>query len=187
MLATEGRPQAQIPGFAIIANHRPAGIWAWVSEKHGEGDPLHTQVGNRRSSASILVALLAALTMAFSASPALAAGPDTEADGIPALIAQRAEMLAENPEWAKPAGTLGCQSTYFKAYRYSVETISLNCSGTYTNNLPADRFTAGGWSGIVYYGNTGANWAFCDGESWNLGDGYDIPKVVLYATKAPWC
>ncbi|WP_416902507.1 hypothetical protein [Micromonospora echinospora] len=136
---------------------------------------------------SILVALLAALTMALSASPALAAGADTEADGIPALIAQRAEMLAENPEWAKPAGTLGCQSTYFRGYFYSVNSISLNCSGTYTNNLPATRFVAGGWSGIVYYGNTGANWAFCDGESWDLGNEYSIPQVVLYATKAPWC
>lgn len=96
-------------------------------------------------------------------------------------------MLADNPEWATPVGTLGCQSTYFKAYFYSVNTISLNCSGTYTNNLPSTRFTAGGWSGIVYYGTTGANWAFCDGESWDLGGEYQIPKVVLYATAAPWC
>ncbi|MGC5049864.1 hypothetical protein ACLQ2S_00185 [Micromonospora sp. DT48] len=139
---------------------------------------------NYRSPLRFIAALLTALAITFSGSPATA-GPAAGPDRIPPLIAQRAKLV-ESSAAAGSIGTLGCQSTsaMFQIDFANGWSQGITCSGTHDIYQQAVRFKAGGWSGIVYYG-TSSTWAFCDWENWDFP--YYARYVVLYPTKASWC
>lgn len=124
---------------------------------------------------ALLVGLLSLLLAAAAAAPAAAdATTPTGTPGIGTAL-----------EPASGPGVAGCQNSIFWLYLSGGGALGWQCSGVHPVNRYATRFTAGGWSGVVTY-NGRATWAFCNGESWNLGSAY-VNSVELYATKAPWC
>jgi hypothetical protein len=112
-----------------------------------------------------------------------------------ALLLFLASALTASGALARPAAATGanasdvslrgCQSTTFRLNMTDNSQRRWSCSGVKSVYANARSFNAGGWSGIIYYG-ANSTWAFCDGESANLGPAY-VRYVDIYATRASWC
>jgi hypothetical protein len=125
---------------------------------------------------ALLVASLS-LSLVATAAASPAAADATTGTGPPAI------GPALEPE--RIPGVAGCQSSIFWLYLSNGGAVGWECSGYKPVNAYATQFFANGWSGVIGY-NGRATWAFCDGESANLGRVY-VNYVDLYASKAPWC
>lgn len=84
------------------------------------------------------------------------------------------------------AASPNCQNTYARLYfNGSGSPASWNCAGSHLISVRATRFSAGGWSGAVYFTDRDPKF-FCDFDSFSLNNA-PVREVYLNVTKPSRC
>ncbi|MFF7388620.1 hypothetical protein ACFZAE_09240 [Streptomyces scabiei] len=86
---------------------------------------------------------------------------------------------------ASAAPIAGCQTTYAVLTSTSGATYRWNCSGWHARSTAGRSFSAGGWSGAVYFTDHNARF-FCDFDPVPL-HGWQVKGVFLNETKPDRC
>lgn len=103
--------------------------------------------------------------------------------GTVATLALGASVVATAPASAAPVP--GCQSTHAVLTATSGGTYRWNCSGWHALSTSGRTFSAGGWSGAVYFTSHEARF-FCDFDTVAL-HGWQVRGVFLNETKPDRC